>query len=106
VGETERCSKQVWRKSGNWGRHSQCERMAVRDGFCSIHHPDAQAKRDAKRKAQYKAERDSAEKRRNIEAAERAVLQAAEAWRDAPEGDLDAELDLVAKIDALREARK
>jgi len=53
-GKTRRCQKDVMRYIGNWPKSGQCE-FAAKDGtdFCKIHHPDAEAKRDAEVKARY-----------------------------------------------------
>lgn len=40
-----KCKKRV-PSPGMWMHDHQCTRYAVKDGFCKIHHPDAQKKRD------------------------------------------------------------
>ena len=40
-------------KVGSWGRARECNRPATKDGFCSVHHPEAVAARDAARDARY-----------------------------------------------------
>ena len=40
----ERCKKFVSR--GTWARQGQCNRNAVKDGYCKQHHPDSVAKRN------------------------------------------------------------
>ena len=41
-----KCKAIVW--TGNLVSH-QCTRIAVRDGWCKIHHPDEKKKREDKR---------------------------------------------------------
>ena len=55
--EAAQCKARVFDRSG-WARAHNCSNKATRDGFCGIHHPDAQAKRD--QKSREKFERDSA----------------------------------------------
>lgn len=51
------CNASVFDRTG-WARSHRCSNKATRDGFCGIHHPDAQAKRD--QKSREKFERDTA----------------------------------------------
>lgn len=51
--DTERCKKRVWGEYGS----APCSRKAKRDGYCTQHHPDAKAERDAKREAEWAKER-------------------------------------------------
>lgn len=45
-----KCKKIVWTGNRPQGLTShQCTRIAVRDGWCKIHHPDEQKKRDDKK---------------------------------------------------------
>lgn len=69
---SERCTANVWHRIGMWGQHYQCEKKAVRDGFCGTHHPDAKKKREEQGAARAKArrqawDRDWAEERRRSE---------------------------------------
>lgn len=51
---SEQCKAEVWRQ-GSW-RGSQCQRKAVRDGYCAQHHPDAKQERQAAHEAKWRAE--------------------------------------------------
>ena len=45
--------------SNSSGRHGcQCARKAVKDGYCTQHHPDTEKARTAKRMAEYRAKHD------------------------------------------------
>ena len=49
---SERCKEKVWE-----GFHShRCLRKAVKDGYCTQHHPDSVAKRRAKSEERYQAQ--------------------------------------------------
>ena len=47
-----RCKKEVWEKS-IWPRSHQCQRKAVRDGYCIQHHPEAAKEREIKSRERY-----------------------------------------------------
>jgi len=50
------CKKKVW--TGNRPRglvSHQCKKMAVKDGFCKIHHPSEIKKREAHREKRLEA---------------------------------------------------
>jgi hypothetical protein len=102
----ETCKGQVWR---GW-QYYPCRKKATRDGYCRWCNPAMQAERKSKQaeafKARIKAEADGHARDRRIATAERAVIQAAEAWLDAPERDDDTEIALMGAIQDLREARK
>ncbi len=63
--DEKRCAKRVY--DGTFRGH-QCAKRAVRDGFCAIHHPDAEKARRDKSSAQWQAaweEKTRAENERN-----------------------------------------
>ena len=74
--QVKKCCERVAR--GRW-TSGTCDRIAVKDGYCKIHHPDyAKAKRDAydaKWKAYYEAKEQAYRARREEEAAKRLILQ-------------------------------
>ena len=47
-----RCKEKVWERSG-WPRAYQCNRKAVKDGYCKQHHPDAVKEREDKSQQRY-----------------------------------------------------
>lgn len=66
-------------RAGVWDgyRPYQCAKPPTRDGYCGIHHPDAQKKRDEKRNAIWKTRRAGLELADAIEKAERKVIATA-----------------------------
>ena len=52
----ERCKKGVHSDGMSFARQKQCSRRAVRDGFCSQHHPEAEAKRNAESRERWQME--------------------------------------------------
>jgi hypothetical protein len=42
---TERCKEQVRIPGSSWPRYHQCQRAAVKDGYCTQHHPDSRKAR-------------------------------------------------------------
>lgn len=81
----ERCKQHVYGPREMQGH--LCNKPVWKDGYCKIHHPDnveaRQAARDAKRDAEWAAQDKADAKSKCIERAERKVLKAAEARRDA-----------------------
>jgi hypothetical protein len=101
----ERCKKRIYR--GDF-HESGCLRRAWKDGFCRQHHPATEAARRDEWRRKFDAGTASAKKRNAIENAERAVIEAAEKWRDADNPGnrrLDA-FALQVAIDVLRKARQ
>ena len=47
-----RCKEEVCGKS-RWPRYHQCQRKAVRDGYCIQHHPEAVKEREIKSRERY-----------------------------------------------------
>ena len=90
----------------------RCLRKAVKGGFCKQHHPDAIAKRDAERAAKWDAEnrayRAMARRQERISALKDAVIEAADSFREWQGGceEYIFKIELLAAVDALREARK
>lgn len=48
-----RCKAGVW-SNERWSTYAQCSRKATLDGWCSQHHPEAKAAREAAADAKYK----------------------------------------------------
>lgn len=74
--QVKKCCHRVYRD--RW-QASHCEKPAVKDGWCTIHHPDyvkvKVAARNAKWEAEYAAKEKAYEEKRAKEAAERLILQ-------------------------------
>lgn len=66
------CKQRRW---GVWNEVS-CGKRATRDGYCGTHHPDAKARRDAKRAERWQAENALLAKQRERERHERACVNA------------------------------
>jgi hypothetical protein len=49
ITKEEQCTKRVWSNMFD----SQCQRKAVKDGFCTIHHPDYIKAKDAERQKKW-----------------------------------------------------
>lgn len=77
-----RCQKEIW--SGGRYTPTRCERKAVRDGYCTQHHPDSVAKRRNDSEARYKAALESQREARQRPVRE-AVAARDAAWREAVE---------------------
>lgn len=45
MSEKEQCKAEVRDRSSRWPRKYQCQRKAVKDGYCKQHHPDSVAER-------------------------------------------------------------
>jgi hypothetical protein len=54
--DPERCKAGVWSKD-RWSTYSQCSKKPHKDGWCKIHHPDAEAARNAASNAKHEADR-------------------------------------------------
>ena len=103
--EKPKCKKMVCDRNSRVGRAIQCSKNAVKDGFCAIHTPEAEGKRNEATSARWKAERDAQSKARAISTCKEAVVEAAEKWRDSHSYDPRLLSDLVDAVDALRKAR-
>ena len=102
--EKTKCGYMVHVSDGSWGgSKKQCKRAAVEDGFCRQHHPDRNAEKQAKWQAEWAAKEAGRKKQSVIATAERAVVEAAERWRDDPCNSK--EHGLGPAVDALRKAR-
>lgn len=77
----EKCKEQVFRSHGSF-RGAPCARDAVRDGYCTQHHPDTRNARDTVRRARRDAEHAASVAIYEQQDRERAVLRAAKAWAD------------------------
>lgn len=104
---SERCKEFVSRGRMNVG---QCSRNAVRDGYCNQHHPDTEKAKRAVWDAQWAAERAARELAANIEKAERAIVEAADALRSEVDGECVAlfarrQEELFRAVDAWRKLR-
>lgn len=103
--EKERCHQTVYKAESSWsGKRVQCKRAAVEDGFCRQHHPDRNAEKQAKWNAEWIAKKAAIAKQSAISTCERAVLDAADRWRDRPATNPN--MELAVKVDALRKARE
>ena len=90
------CAEEVWGQ-GRAPLPAQCGKKngKGRGGlWCATHNPEKVAERERKRDEKYQAERDADNLKWKIKDAERAVIDAAKAWRgtprDTPEGDVRA----------------
>lgn len=102
-----RCKAAVWHPMGNWGQHSQCQRSPKRDGYCTQHHPDSEAKRRAASEAKWRAEWDARQARSDRQDAEEAVVEAAERLIDSAPADAAVVFpSLKAAVEELRAARE
>ncbi len=61
---SERCQEKM-RGKGSWGGFNrvQCTRKAVKDGFCTQHHPDSKRARAEKQKEKWRAEQEQYKKK-------------------------------------------
>lgn len=84
-----------------------CSRKAKRDGYCTQHHPDAKAARDATRDAKWKAESVRRTAHWRVRDLEAKVVEAAEAYVTCETIVSDTERKaLEAAVEELRSARE
>ena len=96
----------AWTKGGcavlvfNGWSNKPCQNRAKRDGYCGVHHPDAQARRDAKRRERDLARNAKWDKQaQQIDRARACVnalagIENPAAWREAVERLVEAVLSL------------
>ena len=78
-----RCKELIFRAGDSWHQY-RCDKKATRDGFCSIHHPDAVKARDANKHSKWAKERAERGRVYAIQMAECEVVNVAKCWaRDA-----------------------
>lgn len=99
-----RCRESVADGGRSVGFH-QCGKLATRDGYCGLHHPDAVQKRHAERDARYDRETQLRDAQWAVRDKERDVVNAALAWGDADERDGVTAFDLAMAVGNLKTAR-
>lgn len=86
MSEKKTCCAPIWR--GQWRKHQPCGKTAkYEDGgrpYCGTHNPAKKREKQAAQEAEWEQNRKRRKLKEAVESAERAVIEAAEAWDDSP----------------------